>query len=401
MKSSDKPVISRKWWTSEKPGEIKGLELEKALASAEKALAESEKKSEPRILDGSLAALKDLNSAVDKTIKKELDKKKHKDVITVLEKFYPLITAETSRLESLQKKAAQGASDQGADEDGEEESDNQLFEKDYLHKMMKLMKSSGKELKFGFGLNTKEPEASTLLLKRKGKPEMLFKLLKKDGDFTNRLITYGYALPDSEDSKTLVFRLEQGAGEPPQIIKLGRKFLRSDKNLRFRKLKVVLPSGQTIEDNEPDTEDEEMPAGAGAGAAGVDLSRELNTLQNLTAVWQQTLNNVSSQIDKLRKAIDGQNEPTLRSVGEGLGKVMGQFPDLDLSKLEAAAKANDRATYDQTLQQTAKEVQDVHNLLANGPLLSTIDENPFVSTNVHATVNSVLERVSSELGLKA
>ena len=31
MKSSEKPQFSKKWWTSEKPAEIKGAELEKAL----------------------------------------------------------------------------------------------------------------------------------------------------------------------------------------------------------------------------------------------------------------------------------------------------------------------------------------------------------------------------------
>jgi hypothetical protein len=80
---------------------------------------------------------------------------------------------------------------------------------------------------------------------------------------------------------------------------------------------------------------------------------------------------------------------------------MDQFPDLDLSKLISAAKSNDRAAYRQTLAQTAKEVRDVYGMLADGPLLATIDENPFVNTNVHATVKSVLQRVSSELTMKA
>ena len=36
MKSSDKPEISKKWWTSEKPNDIQGQDLEKALASAKR-----------------------------------------------------------------------------------------------------------------------------------------------------------------------------------------------------------------------------------------------------------------------------------------------------------------------------------------------------------------------------
>jgi hypothetical protein len=402
MKASQKPELSKKWWSSEKPAEIKGAELEKALAEAEKAVVEAEKKGDPRSITSALTALAAVESAVEKTIKKECDKKKHKDVIAVLEKFYALLKAETSRLQALGQQAAAGpAAADSAEEDEEEEDESKLFDKDYLYKMLKLMRGSGKELRFGFGLNTNAPEASKLLLKRKGKPELLFKALKKTGEFSNRLLTYGYASADPSDGKTLVFRLEQGAGEPPQIIKLGRRYLRADKQLRFRKLKVVLPGGQTLEDTEPDTEDEEQQGQVAAArtVGAVDLSDEARTIEGLMAAWRQTLNDVSAQINRLRQAIDGQNEPMLRSVGERLGEVINDFPDLDLSKLLAAAKANDRAAYDRTLQQTAKEVRDVHNLLAAGPLLSTIDQNPFVKTNVHATVRSVLEQVSSALGV--
>jgi hypothetical protein len=40
-------------------------------------------------------------------------------------------------------------------------------------------------------------------------------------------------------------------------------------------------------------------------------------------------------------------------------------------------------------------------MLADGPLLATIDENPFVKTNVHATVNNALQRIAKELKLSA
>jgi hypothetical protein len=40
-------------------------------------------------------------------------------------------------------------------------------------------------------------------------------------------------------------------------------------------------------------------------------------------------------------------------------------------------------------------------MLADGPLLPTIDENPFVKTNVHDTVNRALQRIAKELNLSA
>ena len=261
MKASDKPQFSKKWWSSEKPADVKGGELEKALLAAEKALADEKNKSDERSIAAAAATLKDIGSAVDKTVKKECDKKKHKDLITVLGKFDDLIKAETKRLE--QAKAKLSAASAGGEEDEEDEEDeNKLFDTEYLHKMIKLLKSGGTELRFGFGLNPKAPETSRLVLARKGKPERLFKALKKTGDYSNRLLTYGYALADAQNGKTLVFRLEESAGEPPQIVKLGRKFLRNDNKLYFRKIKVVLPGGQTFEDDEPDTDDEAQVAGA-------------------------------------------------------------------------------------------------------------------------------------------
>jgi hypothetical protein len=252
MKTSDKPQLSKKWWVSSRPGEIKGADLERALANAEQARLEQQRKSDPAAIDTALAALDALSSAVGKTIKSECDKKKHKEVITVLEKFSGLIEAETKSLEKAKVALSAGHRD-GEEEDDDE---NKLLDVEYLYKMIKLLKSGGTELRFAFGLNSQTPESSRLVLARKGKPERLFKALKKTGEYSNRLITYGHAVPDAENGKILVFRLEESAGEPPQVIKLGRRFLRADKSLYFRKLKLILPDGQIIEDSEPDTEED-------------------------------------------------------------------------------------------------------------------------------------------------
>jgi hypothetical protein len=39
MKASDKPQISKKWWTSEKPRDVQGAEVEKAIQTAEDQIA--------------------------------------------------------------------------------------------------------------------------------------------------------------------------------------------------------------------------------------------------------------------------------------------------------------------------------------------------------------------------
>jgi len=251
MKASDKPQFSKKWWDSERPPELKAAELDKALPKAEKALAEQRRKDgDPRAIDECLSALEAVSTAAAKTIK-QCDKKQHKDLITVLRKYDDLVKEESSRLERLQEQIAKDEAD-GKEDEEDEVDEGKLFEKDYLYKMMKMLKSGGKQFNFGFGLNPRAPESSRLLLKRKGKPEALFKALKKTGEFNNRLLTYGVAQADPSDGKTLVFRLGKGANEPPRILKLGREFLRSDKGLKFRKLAIVLPGGKALQDTEPD-----------------------------------------------------------------------------------------------------------------------------------------------------
>src|SRR5207248_6428613 len=119
MKASNKPEISKKWWTSEKPADIKGADLEKALAACEKALAGADKKNcDADTIKAALASLESLSDAVEKTIKKECDKKKHKDLITVLGKFDDLIGDHS---EELEKNLSEDEEDDAEKEDEEEE----------------------------------------------------------------------------------------------------------------------------------------------------------------------------------------------------------------------------------------------------------------------------------------
>ena len=135
-----------------------------------------------------------------------------------------------SRTDALEDDKAKVASQSTQDEgigDGEEEDEDKLFQPEYLYKMIKVLRSSEKELSFGFGLNKETPEASCLLLARKGKPEKLFRALKQSGKFSSRLLLCGHALPDPANAKVLIFRVEEAANEQPQILKLGRRYLRT------------------------------------------------------------------------------------------------------------------------------------------------------------------------------
>jgi hypothetical protein len=394
MKASDKPELSKKWWSSEKPSGIKGTDLEKALQAVEKALSDDEKASDEKTIDSCLISFQELEKAVDKTIKKELDKKKHKDEITVLEKYYAVIKSESRRLEDAKAELEEGEEGEEGDEEDEED-EGKLFEKDYLYKMIKMMKSTGKELNFGFGMDSKAPESSVLLLSRKGKPDKLFRALKQTGNFSNRLITYGRALPDPENGKVLVFRLDDGAGEPPQIIKLGRVFLRKDKSLRFRKLKLVLPGGQTLIDEEPDIEDGEV-AGGGAGGASAALQGLLRSAATAADVWKRSRESADEEIAQLRRELAAFDEPGISSIRERLATLLNGYPDLDLATL---ASSGDQAAFDRSLEKTRTGIVQWRRMLAGDPALRTIDENPFVKTNVVRRFDDALGVISNQLKL--
>src|SRR3990172_7977745 len=262
MKTSDKPEISKKWWTSEKPDEIKGQELEKALANAEKALADADKKGDAESIDACLVALESLGACAGKTIKKECDKKKHKEVIAVLEKYEDLIAEESQRLEEAKAALAQSA--EGEQEDEEEKG---VLKEEYLARMIKKLRS-GDQLNFCFGLDKSTPEDSRLVLCNKRDPERLKKILKGTGEFSNRLMTFGNA---SADGKVLQFKLAEDAKEPSQIVKLAKAFLKGNRELKFKKLRVLV-GDQTFEE---DMDAEGMPSN--------DLGQELARVQALVA----------------------------------------------------------------------------------------------------------------------
>jgi hypothetical protein len=400
MKASDKPQVTKKWWTSERPSEVKGADLEKALDAAEKALADEKKKCDAASIGACRSALTELKSAVDKTVKTDLKDKKYKDVVKVLEKYHDLIKTETKRLEDAQAQLTKG----GEEDEDSEEDENKLFDKDYLYRMIKLMKSGGKELRFGFGLNTQAPEASKLLIARKGKPEKLFKLLKRTGDFSNRTLTYGYAAPDPEQKKTLVFRLEESAGEPPQVLKLGRRFLRADKSLYFRKLKLVMPGGQTLEDTEPDTEDVEGAEAAGAaradqGAAGAtagggDLQQRLRSAAAAAETWRRSQQGAAEQIAQLKRELNAFDDADVVSVRDRLDTVLTRLPKLDF---ESLARSTDAATFERNLAATRTRITEWMRLLQRDPAVRAIDENPFTETDIAATLGDALTSIADQL----
>ena len=210
MKATDKPELSEDWWDEVRPDGLKSCALDDLLPDVEEALDEQQKNDDDiDAIDECLSLLDDVPAAAAKTAKL-CDKQKDKILIAVLAKYPAVVKQESSRLEKL-KKQLEKEQDEDEDDEDDEEDENKLFDKDRLYKMVKLLKNGGKQLNFGFGLNTNAPEASKLVFSRKGNPEKLFKALKKTGEFNNRTMTCGVASADPSDPNTLLLKLEAGA----------------------------------------------------------------------------------------------------------------------------------------------------------------------------------------------
>src|SRR3954465_9137955 len=83
-----KVELTKKWWNANRPKEIKGVELERALTTLEQA------KDTAR-----LSALSSIPGAIAK-VSRELDKKTHKDLLKALETLETLSEAEKKKADA-------------------------------------------------------------------------------------------------------------------------------------------------------------------------------------------------------------------------------------------------------------------------------------------------------------
>src|SRR5258705_13986530 len=105
--------LTRKWWITNRPKEVKGAELEKALTAIEQA----EDGDRP-------AALAAVSGAMARAVR-ELDKKEHKDLLKALDSLDALAESARKKAEAEAKAATQAKAKAGQkekeDEEGEEE----------------------------------------------------------------------------------------------------------------------------------------------------------------------------------------------------------------------------------------------------------------------------------------
>ena len=385
---ASKPEISKKWWSKEKPADIKGKELDGALGDCEKALAEAGKKQDGDTLQAALDALEAVSDAIDKTISKECDKKKHKDLIATLEKLGGIVEAKQKELEK-----AQEACDKEKGKDGEDDEDEDaktVFKPEYLARMIKMLRG-GEMLQFALGLDKHNPPASKLVLCNKRKPERLYKMLKRTGEFANRLLTFGTA---SGDGKILQLNLSEDAKEPSQIVKTAKEFFKGHRDLKYRKIRVIA-AGETFEEEMEGEEGAPTTSSSTSTNTG-DLAARLRKAEAAGLAWRKVRDSISSQIAQVQNELNAFDDQDATSVHDGLGSLMEKLPD---PGFDALAQSSDANAFSSNLEKTRARLREVHSLVGQGGAFATVDGNPFVRTDIVGTVNKALSSIESDLQL--
>jgi hypothetical protein len=380
-----KPEISKSWWVKQKFKQK--TDMDKALGSAEDALKAAEKKGDADAFKQAILELAKLKKTIEKT-QKDAKKSKDDELTDILNQINDLVDEKTEELEESHSEACEKGEEGAEGEEGEVD-DVKLLEPDHQIKMVRILRS-GKELNFCFGMDRQSPEASKLILDRKKKPERLHQIVKMKLGIQSKLISFGRA---AADGKILIFNLDDDSNEPSQIIKIARRFLKKNPELKFKKLRVVTPGGQAVEGDleAEDQEGQEAPGGAPAG----DLQQRLKSAETAAATWTKTRDSVADQIAELKRELDAFDDPDVQSVRKGLDGLLDHFHKLDLNAL---AKSSDPAAFSSQLEKTRTGIADWRKLIGPEGAFMTIDENPFnVQTHVVSLVGEALNTIASEL----
>jgi hypothetical protein len=234
-----KVELTRKWWALNRPKEIKGTELEKALAAVEQAKG-------PALA----AALEAVPDAVTKVCK-SLDKKTQKDLLKNLEilrrmaedasqKALGEVKAQaTAQAKAESKTKAEPGPDSTPDKADEETPADKLFDPATLRQTIRL--ALRRALIFAFALAAK-PEQCALGVSPRGNPRQLARLAKERSGATK--LCWGQVQADENDLTILTISLES----PPVagLARIMRNYFQAAHITTFKKFRVLL-EGKELE----------------------------------------------------------------------------------------------------------------------------------------------------------
>lgn len=393
-------TLQKKWWLANRPRNVKGAELEKALGVVEQANA-----------DKLAAALAAVSPAIAKACA-ELDKKVHKDLLKDLAALEDLAAAEGRKLLAVAKAkvAASKAEPKAEASDDDEPTEDKLFDPEVQRSVLK--RAVRQSLVFAFSVGSK-PENRVMALAVRGNPMAYARLTRSRSGGAK--VCFGRAHAAEGETNKLVLALESVpvAG----TVKAMRAYLREHKITLFRKIAVVVDG----EENESEGWDEELPETATTlerSPPPVPVAAEDDSAADVPPTAQQivVLDDRRREFKKARAAwvqVKARAEEDLEKVKDGAHMAYladkAQFP-----KIVAGCQAIDdildnldddlRDTLDRyastplrqqkklnALAATAIEVLDRYQkFVAGNAMMRAIDQREFADVAVHAPVTKAL-----------
>jgi hypothetical protein len=412
-----KVELTKKWWVTSRPKDVKGAELEKALAAVEQADD-----------DKLAAALAAVSGAIAKAAK-ELDKKDDKDLLKALDFLDALAEAAKKKAETEAKAAAQAKAKEDAkagneenEEEGEEETPaDKLF--DPAFQLSTLRRALRAPIVFAFAIGSK-PEQSLLAVHVRGNPKALLRIARTRSRAMKGCC--GQAQAAEDDPKTLILSLDG-----PLIgglARLVRKYFQFNKITIFRKIRVVVDGKEA----ESDTSEEAAPSEAQAAApaatpAAAPKAKAGPALEEpsvpLTEEQIQKLDDRRQEFKKARAAwvaVKNKAEMDLEKVKDGARTLYAadaaQFPkivkgckDIDaiLDNLDDALRDTlDRYASTPLKQQAklheladnAKEILDGYrSYVENNAVMKAIDQKEFADVTIHGPIMKALNDLRKAL----
>jgi len=220
--------LRKKWWIASRPRNVKGAELERALAQLEESGE-----------DKRAAALDALLPAIARTCK-ELDELVHERLITELGALATLAKAEARKLVAAAKnKAATENAKAKRDAEDPESKEDRLFDPE-IHRHT-LKRALRQDLVFAFAVGSKAEER-VLALAARGNPAAFARLTKARAGGAR--VCFGRAHAAPGEPATLILILENA--RTPGTEKAVVAYLREHRISLFRK---ILVKGQDEEDH--------------------------------------------------------------------------------------------------------------------------------------------------------
>ncbi|MEN1679688.1 MAG: hypothetical protein AAGJ46_08845 [Planctomycetota bacterium] len=268
-------------WEKNRPAEVKGAKLATALKAVDKQSG-AEKKGDADAIKSLVESLQTASSAAADVIKKECDKKKHKDLITALKGLSSTVEDEVKRL----NKAIEAAAADAGDDEGEV-SDDELFGLKLFKeciKKAKLKNNTEDGISFCLAVHKTAEESKLVFVKKKKFSSQIFKQVVKVAKAKPQLglkrpkMTYGAAYRDPKATDTLVLHIVDGA--PTDIPGMVRKLEKWRKRFKqdllpFKELSIRTPAGKPMEVT-PDPDEDAQTATAGATASTEGAAEEQN-----------------------------------------------------------------------------------------------------------------------------